>query len=224
MKALHASLLLLAGLAFGSAAVAAPAAGPAGKTPAAAATPAPRGYEAYRLVRTVNIFDPDRRPIPKPEDVASASAAAFSSNTRSSRIVLTGTMVEDNKAYAFFTGTRAEYNKVIPVNAKIADCTVKAIEATHVDLEENGKTIVLAVGNQLALDGSGRVSGAPLEAPTTQQMSTGDTASASSSAPAGAAPAGGDASSGAAPAAPAAPSSQSDILKRMMEKAAQSRQ
>jgi hypothetical protein len=169
-----------------------------GRQQADAAPDAPgQGFDAFRMVRTRNIFDPDRRPIVQastaPREVRSAPP------TRSDYVALTGTMVTADKALAFFSGSRSEYNKVLSADQSIADVKITKITSDSIDVERAGKKITVAVGQTVPLDGS-----APTAAPI--------------AAPANAAP---TSSSGTetAPSSPGAPPADaSDVLKRMMEK------
>ena len=179
-------------LAFDSRAVDAPA-------PASA-----QGFDAFRLVQTRNIFDPERRAMVRESESRPATAPS-----RPHSIALTGTMVTPSKQLAFFAGSRSDFHKVIGVREKIGDCTVTGISSTHVDLERGGKPFVLAVGKQLTLDGSGAITAAI----------PGDSAPGSVAPPATTAPSmpapGGEA-------APPPPSGdKAELLRRMMERRAQ---
>ena len=157
------------------------------------------GFEAFRLMRTKNMFDPNRRPVRT--ETGSARTAAPVRENKSSTLSLTGTMVTDGKTLAFFSGTRADYSKVLSVGGTIADCKITAIKATEVEMERGGKPGTLSVGHQLQIDG------APSDVPAAE--------------PAAAPPAPGAAPTDpAAPGAPApAPSNdKSDVLRRMMER------
>ena len=124
-----------------------------------AAEPA-QGYNAFRFVRTRNIFDPERRG-PR-SDASTGAPVSQGPTTRSNFIALTGTMVTEGKTLAFFTGSRPEYSKVISVHDKIADFTITAIAAREVQLELAGKPITVVIGNQLPLQGSSAETAMPL--------------------------------------------------------------
>lgn len=162
------------------------------------------GYNAFRMVRTRNIFDPERRAVrteaPRP--------AAPQTPARDNYISLTGTMVTTDKSLAFFAGSKSEFNKVLGRGEAIADYKIKSVLTTGVELERDGKPLVLGVGRQLTLEGAGAgtvgvaTASEPVPAPTpTVDSSISAPPAAASSAP-----------------APAAPGAQSDILKRMMER------
>jgi hypothetical protein len=157
-----------------------------------------KGFEAYRLIRTRNIFDPNRL-APRPEP-----SRERSSGPRSRNLSLTGTMVTDGKTLAFFGGSRAD-GRVITVGEKISDFTLKSIAPLQVELEKDGKITTLVVGRQLSYDSNGTTSEEPAahEEPAPAEAAPG----------APAAPAQG----GTAPAA--APSNdKNEILRRMMER------
>ena len=158
------------------------------------------GFDAFRLMRTKNMFDPNRRPART--ETASAQRPAPVRENKSSTLTLTGTMVTEGKVLAFFAGTRADYSKVLSVGGTIADCKITAIKATEVEMERGGKPGALAVGHQLQIEG------APSDMPAEEPAA----ASAPGAAPADlAAPAG-------TPAAPASSNDKSDVLRRMMER------
>jgi hypothetical protein len=168
----------------------------------APAPPPAKGFDAFKLVKTRNIFDPDRRAM------ASASTPGRSSlTTRANFIALTGTMVAEGKMLAFFSGSRAEYSKVISVGDSIADFKVTDITTSQVELEHAGKSIAVAVGKQIPLEGS--------SAAITVEPAAANAATPPAD---GAAAAPSDASTPAEP-KPAAPAdSQADLIKRMMER------
>lgn len=164
---------------------------------AQAAEKAP-GFDAFRLMRTRNMFDPGRRPV-RTETAPTRSGPPVREN-RSSTLTLTGTMVTDGKVLAFFNGTRADYAKVLSVGDTIADGKITAIQATQVELERGGKPAVLAVGQQLQIEG------APSDVPAAEPAP----APSPTAAP-------GDPAAP-APAAPAPSNDKSEVLRRMMER------
>ena len=159
-----------------------------------------KGFDAFRLVKTRNIFDPDRRAARVETPTRSGPAP-----TRTNSISVTGTMVADGKALVFFSGSRPEYSKVIPVGATIADFKVTGITNAQVELSRDGKQIVVGVGKQVPLEGSSAAIAPPGSPP--------------SDAPAGA-PADGPPPEAAAPAEtkPASADEPNEVLRRMMER------
>lgn len=154
-----------------------------------------KGFDAFRLVKTRNIFDPDRRAARVETPTRSGPAP-----TRTNSISVTGTMVADGKALVFFSGSRPEYSKVIPVGATIADFKVTGITNAQVELSRDGKQIVVGVGKQVPLEGSSAAIAPP---------------DASAAAPADAPP-----PEAAAPteAKPASADEPNEVLRRMMER------
>lgn len=173
-------------------------------SPRPAATPAVVGFEGYKLVRTRNVFDPDRRPPIAPGQATPAPAPI----QQSDYIALTGTMLNAGKALAFFSGTRAEFNKVLGVRDSIAKATITSISVAGVEVDRGGTKITVAVGQTLPLDNS-----APTAAPAPQPVvsaaaaavSAGTAASTTAAAPAAAT-------------AAAMTARQQETMKRMMEK------
>src|SRR4030095_6999864 len=106
---------------------------------AAQSEPAKKGFEAFHLLRTRNVFDPNRR-APRSEE-----SRRSNSRGRPDSFTLTGTMVTESKTLAFFSGSRSEFNRVIPVGESVGDFKLKAIEAGQVQLERDGKPAILAI-------------------------------------------------------------------------------
>ena len=174
-------------------------------------------FESYKLVRTRNVFDPDRRPLVKKEGAPTAAPIQ-----QSDYVALTGTMLNAGKTLAFFSGSRTEFNKVLAVRDSIAKATITKIDGTGVELDRDGRKITVAVGQTVPLDNS-----APAAAPASQPVVSAAAAVAAASAavnsvssvssnatrsPAGAA------APPAAPGNPAADARLEEIKKRMMEK------
>lgn len=157
----------------------------------------PKGFDAFRLVRTRNVFDPDRRPIPVP----GANVPVVARPTRADYVALTGIMVTSDKALAFFSGSRADYSKVLPLNGEIAGAKVTKITPANIEVERDGKRVNVAVGQTVPLDGS-----APSAAPAPADVS----AAPSDSAP--------TVPGDNAPNPNSPPANASDALRRMMER------
>jgi hypothetical protein len=157
-----------------------------------AAEPEP-GYEAFRLVQTRNVFDPDRR-VSRPQGAVRETAAP----ARVDSIALTGTMVEPGRALAFFGGSRPEFRQVVSLDGEIAGYTLVGVTTTHIELEREGERLRLAVGQGLRREGDGAWAQAG-------QVARPSPAAAST---ATARPEGGGSSDGAL----------SDLMKRMMQR------
>ncbi len=159
---------------------------------------APQGYDAFSLVRTRNIFDPNRRPArnePPPE-----ARPPSGTRSRPSSFTLTGTMVAEGRALAFFSGSRSEYSKVIPVGETVAGYKVVTISPNQAELEREGKRVMLAVGHRFQIEG------------VTDEASGPETAGPDAPPPAVPGP------NAAATPAPAATNDKAEILRRMMER------
>jgi hypothetical protein len=117
---------------------------------------AQQNFESFKLVRSRNIFDPDRRPPPS-QNGAAASAVPI---VQSDYVALTGTLLTSDKALAFFSGSRADFNQVLPVKSKIAGVTITKITVDNITIDRAGKTATVPVGWTVPLNGS-----APAPAP-----------------------------------------------------------
>jgi hypothetical protein len=106
------------------------------------------GYEAFRYVRGRNIFDPSRRGL----KLETSNAVPAPVTKRSRALMLTGTMVTEGRALAFFGGV--DTNRVIPIGETVAGFKLTAIAPAQVSLERDGQATVLGVGRQIALEGS----------------------------------------------------------------------
>ena len=96
-----------------------------------------QGFDTFKMVRTRNIFDPDRRPPPSQN---SGSGHAAVPVTQADYVALTGTLVTEDKALAFFSGSRADYDCVLPLKDKIAGATITKITPAGVTVEIAGWT------------------------------------------------------------------------------------
>lgn len=164
---------------------------------AVAQAPKAKSFDDFPLLKTRNIFDPDRR-------AARIESSRDRSSTqrilRANTLSLLGTMVADGRALAFFSGSRSEYSKIIGIGDTVADHQVKAISTAEVELERGGKTTTLAVGKVLTLEGTVEV-----DAPAAPDAPP-DTSAAVP--PTGTDP------------VPASSTDKNDVLRRMMERRA----
>ncbi len=128
------------------------------------APPKNLSYANFNLVRTRNIFDPERQPYSAhlPPVAAHPSAPPIPDY-----VAVTGTLVTEEKALAFFGGSRPEFNAVLGVSGTVANMKVTRITPEHVEVNRAGKPFVIPVGQQLALDGTAPIAAAPkTEAPS----------------------------------------------------------
>ena len=176
----------------------------------------PLTYDDFRLLHTRNVFDPDRRPL-HPAGTTAASTALGHADY----LALTGTLLDGDKTYAFFSGSRSDFNKVLSVRDKIANATITEITPLNIVIDRGGKRVNVAVGQTVPLDDKSAPGPAPsnlaeVTATTIERPagtddappSPGTAASAPDAAPATSAPAGGK---------PPA-TSKEEIMRRMMEK------
>ena len=108
-----------------------------------------QSFDSFKMVRTRNIFDPDRRPPPS----QNGGGAAVAQMVQSDYIALTGTLVSEDKALAFFSGSRSDFDQVLPVKEKIAGATITKISPGSVTIERAGKAVTVAVGWTVPLNG-----------------------------------------------------------------------
>ena len=175
---------------------------------------AAKGFDAFRSVKARNVFDPDRHAMR-----GEAPPPAVPPANRPNFLTLTGTMVAEGKMLAFFSGSQTPYNKVVPVGESVADFKITAITNTQVEMERDGKAVVLAVGKQMPMEGTAAPSTPAPEAvaptvptPTAENIPAPEPAPANDPAPAGAEPA------DAKPTDPAPAGETSDVIRRMMER------
>jgi hypothetical protein len=183
-----------------------------GTLPALSRADAPvvaKGFDAYAIVRTRNIFDPNRVPV-FATYVAPPPRIVRERPRRSAELItLTGIMIDGGQAHAFFFGSGGD--RVLGVNGAIANAKVAAITASSVDLVQNGKTLTVPVGRTISYDNSTPGGSLTLAAPGT---SSGYDAADGSSSQAAAPPPSDDSSQPAAP----LPGNLNEVMKRMMER------
>jgi hypothetical protein len=186
----------------------APSAPTARPVPAARPAPAPaapQGFEAFRIVRTRNIFDPLRNPFVAAPVAQRPRYVPQQPRRSMDYVTLTGVMVTGTESRAFFSGSQIEYDKVLPVNGEIAGAKLTKITAGGIEVDRSGKKISVAVGQTVPFDGS--APGVPPAAPVDSGVP----------APAAAAP--GAPPTGDLPQTPNAPPGNiSDVMRRMMER------
>jgi hypothetical protein len=155
-----------------------------------------------QFVTDRNIFDPNR----VPHTIYTPRVRVRTTHTRVSAapaFSLVGTMSYAKGVFAFFNGNDPDLKKALPVNAKIADYTVRQIAPGRVWLESADKkeTLELKVGDVMRQDGA-----------SWEWSGTGDLPVAANSAAAAENPPDGETS-----AAPSPALQQNEVLKRLME-------
>ena len=176
-----------------------------------------KGMDAFRLITTKNIFDPDRRPMPQ-ENGEGEQRREIAPPIRSGYLTLTGTMVAEGKALAFFNGSQSDFNRVVSVNDQVAGCTITGISSAAVDLKRGEAAIVLPVGKQLTLDGTSKVitpevQSAPAESsPVSSAPPSGGPPSFSGP------PSPGPSAASSVPAPAGAPVDRAEMIRKMMER------
>jgi hypothetical protein len=97
-------------------------------------------FDSFRLISDRNIFNPNRT---GRRDRSEEKAP------RLDVISLVGTMDSDRGLRAFFDGSENAYRKALRAGDSIDKFKVKQITANVVDLERDGKTVSMRVGQQL---------------------------------------------------------------------------
>ena len=134
------------------------------------------GYDAFRLFHTRNVFDPDRRP---PRVAGGATPpTATPPPTRADFVALTGTMLDRDRSLAFFSGSRAEYNKVLSVRDRIAGAEITQITPVSIEIDRAGRKTQVSVGQTVPFDGSAAPGLAPAPETFASAPSTGSAAAA----------------------------------------------
>jgi hypothetical protein len=149
-------------------------------------------FDSFRFVRSRNVFDPSRQP------GRSTASVKESTDTNGDTYTLTGVLIHEAKAFAFFTGSKQ--SKVVALQDSIGGAKITSIQNSQVELDRNGKQVVVLVGKQVRVREDGTLE-IPSAIITPQPESPAPTPISS-----------------AKPETDTAPSSSSDILKRMMEK------
>jgi hypothetical protein len=148
-------------------------------------------FDSYKFVRTRNVFDPSRVP-------GRAISSANKELDVGDLYTLTGTLQQENKAFAFFSGTKQ--SKVIPLQGTLVGAKVVSIQNTKAELERDGKHITLQVGNQLRIQDDGTMEVVSNSESSAEISSTSSDAKSSSHT------------------VPATSGETSDLIKKMIEK------
>lgn len=190
------------------------------------AAPPAKGFDAaYGVLKTRNIFDPQRQP----GAIATAPVASAPPVTQADYAALTGIMVTKEKVLAFFSGSRPEFNAVLAPKGIIAGAEIKNISPDFIQVDRNGKTIAISVGQTVPLDANSVPGPAPTPAtpdPAASPLAASSPGSTDSASAAPAAPAASSGTNSATPASavpassPSAPAGlgREALMRRMMEK------
>ena len=150
-------------------------------TPPLSGAPQPKGFDGlFSVLKTRNIFDSQRQP-----GLQSQSAPAV---TRSDFAALTGILVTNDKVLAFFSGSRPEFNAVLPPYGVIAGAVITRIAPDFIEVNRDGKITAIAVGNTVPLDANATSGPAPAMDSASSSSTTNPTASPSTSSPSGPTP------------------------------------
>jgi len=107
-----------------------------------------------RTIADRNIFDPNR--------IAHSPNAPQTHRQREpDSFSLVGTMSYEKGDFAFFDGTSPEFHKAAQLDDSIATYKIAAIEHDSVTLAKDTNEIVLALGDQMRDDGTGKFVPAP---------------------------------------------------------------
>jgi Tfp pilus assembly protein PilP len=98
------------------------------------------GLDTFRLITDRNIFNPNR---------TGRRERSEEPPPRLDTITLVGTMDSDKGLQAFVDGSDATYRKALHVGESVDKFKVTQITASSVDLERDGKTMSVHVGQQL---------------------------------------------------------------------------
>ena len=162
----------------------------------------PRSEDGMALVRSRNIFDPNRRPGRRSDGQRDSSEPP-----RAELLVLTGTMLHTGRDLAFFGGSESAFRKVVTVGEQVGRFTVARIQRGEVELTGDDQRHVLGVGKSLKRLGEGpwevseeRVTATAPSAARTEERAERSPAPATANGPA------------------AAPEGSNDTMRRMMER------
>jgi hypothetical protein len=107
-------------------------------------SPAP-GFQSYRIVVDRNIFDPDRR-ASRPERRSTPTEPL----SQPEELAVTGVLIHDGAAVAFFEGTTPEYSVDLKEGGTIVGYTVVEIRTDRLRISKNGREVELPVGSGLS--------------------------------------------------------------------------
>lgn len=97
-------------------------------------------FDAFRLITDRNIFNPNR--------TGRRDRSLDEAPPRPDYITLVGTMESDKGLRAFFDGSEAAFRKALHVGESVDKFKVTKIAPNVVDLDQDGKTVGMNVGQQ----------------------------------------------------------------------------
>jgi hypothetical protein len=106
-------------------------------------------YSAFKIIVDRNIFDPNRFPRRPGQKRRTTPPKSFDS------VTLVGTMSYENGTFAFFDGTSSEYQKALKLTDAIAGYKVTDIAPNSVKLVSGTNELELSVGTQLRREENG---------------------------------------------------------------------
>ena len=112
------------------------------------AAPARPAYTNFSIIPERNIFNTKRSPAYKPSNKPTRTG-------HSDYIALTGTMLDQRGAMAFFDGSQSEYRKVLKPNDAVAGFQIENIEHAYVKLKYGTNEMILPVNKQLTREEQG---------------------------------------------------------------------
>ncbi|MCS1406884.1 MAG: hypothetical protein M2R45_00039 [Verrucomicrobia subdivision 3 bacterium] len=101
----------------------------------------------FALILDNNIFDANRQDRARLDVERQRNQESL---LPADRFALVGTMHDDDKAYAFFTGTQREFRSVLKVEQDIAGYTVKSIDDKVIMLAKDGESFEFAIGMEMS--------------------------------------------------------------------------
>jgi hypothetical protein len=108
------------------------------------------GFESFRIVVDRNIFDPNRR-ASRPESRSEPKEPAAEPD----QIALTGVLIHEGAAVAFFEGTKPEYSVDLKEGGTVAGHRVVEIRTDGLKLSKDGRETALRVGSGMSRQNGG---------------------------------------------------------------------
>ena len=116
------------------------------------------GFESFRIVVARNIFDPNRR-----ESRSESRPAPEEPAPQRDQFALTGVLIHEGAAVAFFEGTKPDYNADLKQGGTVGGYRIVEIRTDGIKLSKDGREIGLPVGSGLSKqhEGEWELSSAP---------------------------------------------------------------